>query len=35
MEDLQNELLSFGIIIVVVLMLAYLTKKTEDKYKKN
>ena len=33
METLQNELVSFGIITVVVLMLAYLTKKKEDSYK--
>jgi len=35
MENLQNEFLSFGVIAIVILMLAYLTKKTEDKYKKN
>lgn len=33
METIQNELVSFGIITVVVLMLAYLTKKKEDSYK--
>ncbi len=33
METLQNELISFSVIIIVVLMLAYLTKKKEDQYK--
>lgn len=35
METLQNELLSFAVITIVVLMLAYLTKKKEDSYNKN
>jgi hypothetical protein len=34
MENLQNELISFVFITIVVLMLAYLTKKKEDQYKK-
>jgi len=29
----QDEIISFSIITVVILMLAFLTKKTEDKYK--
>ncbi len=33
MEILQNEILSFSIIIIVVILLAYFTKKVEDKYK--
>jgi hypothetical protein len=33
MENLQNEIITFSIIILAVLLLAYLTKKTEDKYK--
>lgn len=33
MEDIQNEVISFLIIAIAVLLLALLTKKTEDKYK--
>ena len=33
MENFQNEIISFAIITIAVLLLAYLTKKTEDKYK--
>ena len=33
METFQNELISFSVITLVVLLLAYLTKKKEDKYK--
>lgn len=33
MENLQNEIISFLVIAIVVLPLALLTKKTEDKYK--
>ncbi len=33
MENLQNEIISFLIIAIVVLLLALLTKKTEDKFK--
>lgn len=33
MENLQNETISFLVIAIVVLLLALLTKKTEDKYK--
>lgn len=33
METFQNEIISFTIIIIAVLMLAYLSKKTEDKFK--
>lgn len=33
METFQNELISFSVIAVVVILLAYLAKKTEDKYK--
>ncbi len=33
MENLQNEIISFLVIAIVVLLLALLTKKTEDKYK--
>jgi hypothetical protein len=33
METLQNEIISLTVIALVVIMLAYLTKKTEDKYK--
>lgn len=33
METFQNELISFSIIAVVVIFLAYLTKKKEDTYK--
>jgi len=33
METFQNELLSFSIITIVVLLLALLTKKMEEKYK--
>lgn len=33
METFQNELISFSIITLVVLLLAYLTKKKEDKFK--
>ena len=33
MEDIQNEIISFLIIAIVVLLLALLSKKTEDKYK--
>lgn len=35
MEDFTNELISFTIITIVVLMLAYLTKKKEDQFKKD
>jgi len=33
METFQNELISFSVITLVVLLLAYLTKKKEDKFK--
>ena len=33
METFQNELISFAVIAIVVILLAYLSKKTEDKYK--
>lgn len=33
METFQNELISFTAIAIVVILLAYLSKKTEDKYK--
>jgi len=33
MESFTNEIISFLIIVIVVLMLALLTKKMEDKYK--
>jgi len=33
MEDLQNELIGFTIVTLVVLMLAYLTKKKEEQYR--
>jgi hypothetical protein len=33
MENLENEVISFGIIALVVLLLAYLTKKKEDSFK--
>lgn len=33
MEDIQNEIISFLIIAIVVLLLALLSKKAEDKYK--
>ncbi len=33
METFQNELLSFTVITIVILMLAYFTKKKEDQYK--
>lgn len=33
MENLQNEIISFIVIAIVVLLLALLTKKTEDKYR--
>jgi len=33
MSDLQSELIGFAVVTVVVLMLAYYTKKMEDKYK--
>ena len=33
METFQNELISFTVIAIVVILLAYLSKKTEDKYK--
>lgn len=33
LSDLQNELISFLIIAIVVLLLALLTKKMEDRYK--
>lgn len=32
METLQNEIISFTVIIIVVLFLAYLTKKKEDNF---
>lgn len=35
METLQNELISFAAITIVVLLLAFLTKKTEDKLNKD
>jgi large-conductance mechanosensitive channel len=35
MNILQNEAISFFIIAIVVLMLAFLTKKMEDKSKKD
>jgi len=34
MENLQYELISFTFIAIVVIMLAYLTKKKEEQYKK-
>lgn len=33
METFQNELISFSVIALVVIFLAYLTKKKEDSYK--
>jgi len=33
MSDLQSELIGFAVVTAVVLMLAYYTKKMEDKYK--
>jgi len=33
METFQNEIISFGIITIVVLLLALLTIKLEKKYK--
>jgi len=33
LETLQNELLSFAFITIVILMLAYLTYKKEQQYK--
>lgn len=35
MNDLISELIGFTIIAAVVIMLAYFTKKMEDKYKKD
>jgi hypothetical protein len=32
MEIIQNELISFSLITVTVLALAYLTKRTQDKF---
>jgi hypothetical protein len=34
MEIIQNELISFSLITVTVLALAYLTKRAQDKYSK-
>lgn len=34
METFYNEVLSFSAIIIVVIMLAYFTKRKEDLYKK-
>jgi len=33
MSDLQSELIGFAIVTAVVIMLAFFTKKLEDKYK--
>ena len=33
MSDLQGEIIGFIIVALVVIMLAYFTKKMEDKYK--
>jgi hypothetical protein len=33
MENIQNEIISFSVIILAVLLLALLSKKTEDKLK--
>lgn len=33
MSDLQSEIIGFTVITIVVLMLAFLTKKMEDRYK--
>ena len=33
MDNLQNELISFSVIALVVVMLAFLTKKMEDRDK--
>lgn len=33
MENLQNEIIGFGIVTIVVLMLAYLTAKIEKRNK--
>lgn len=33
MEDLQNEIIGFSIVTIVVLMLAYLTAKMEKRDK--
>ncbi len=33
METFQNEIISFTVITIVVIFLAYISKKTEDKYK--
>ncbi len=35
MDIPQNEIISFGIITIAILMLALLTKKMENKYKDN
>ncbi len=32
-EEFTNELISFSIVALVVLLLAYLTKKKQDQYK--
>ncbi len=32
-EEFTNELISFSIVALVVLFLAYLTKKKQDQYK--
>jgi len=34
MENVINELTSFVVVVIVVLMLAVITKVMEDKYKK-
>lgn len=35
METFQNEIVSFSIITIVILMLAYFTKKKEESYKQD
>lgn len=35
MDDLTNELISFSVITLVVLMLAYLTKKKQEQFEKD
>lgn len=35
MEDLTNELISFSVITLVVLMLAYLTKKKQEQFEQD
>ena len=34
MENIQNEIISFSIITITVLFLAFLTRKLENKYSK-